>query len=308
MGISHFLYKLKNRWDYHTATKELQKNIATINRDAPLIQPLGRNYYLPEVSIEIPAGAVDEIFGRYDLLVNNMRNLEGQYVWEGDRLMFLFKELKFQITSCSELFIIDEIYNHHCYNFDLPGAQSCNVIDIGMNVGLASLFFASKHSVNEVYAFEPFPQSFDQAKSNFKDNYFLAHKIRPFNFGLGRGERLSAAFYYPSASGTSGASEKHNGVNHKEESIVIKDAFETISSIIRSCPEVPFVMKIDCEGAEYEIMQSFFERSIPDAIRVILMEWHGSIPDRFMNNFLEAGFRVVTTRSKKDLGLMYAFR
>ena len=57
-----------------------------------------------------------------------------------------------------------------------------NVIDIGANIGDSAIYFAAK-GARHVYAFEPFPSTFECAKNNVEIND-LREKITIINAGL----------------------------------------------------------------------------------------------------------------------------
>lgn len=310
MSIQSFLYRQKSRWQYHTANDHIQKKIAEINRYQLLIESRDRSYYIPEASIEIPKGKFDDVFSRFDLFIQNMRNLEGRYVWEEGKLYFIFDAFKVQILSSNELFIIKEIFFNQCYNLILPAQEQYNVIDIGMNVGLASLFFANQKNIHQIFSFEPFEQSFKQAENNFRANPMLSTRIKSFNVGLGKGERVEKLYFDPFASGTSGKAlgQSARASHVLEQSVIIKDSYKTITSLLNTAGKYPYVLKVDCEGGEYEIMESLFDAGFPEEIIAILLEWHGSMPANFEQRILEAGFKMVSTRLKLNTGLIYAIR
>jgi FkbM family methyltransferase len=311
MTFNSFIFRQRSKWKYHTAKTEIEKTIAEINRLEPQVQERENCYYIPAASLLLPKGVVDHIFIRFDLFLQNMRYLEGKYVWDNEKLFFLFDDFKTRIVSANELVIINEIFFHRCYNFKLPQNQLYNVIDVGMNVGLASLYFAGAANVKRVFSFEPFPKSFQDAQENFSNNINVSGKIKPFNFGLGKSEKTMKALFNPMASGTSRSVGLQSSIINsglQEEAIQIKDAYEVINGIICSNEDVPYIMKLDCEGAEYEIMDSLFEKGLPERIISILMEWHGSMPETFESNILNNGFQFVSTRLQKNTGLLYAFR
>ncbi len=52
--------------------------------------------------------------------------------------------------------IFTDIFNNDNYNMNI-GADSI-IVDIGMNVGIATLFFALKQNVKKIYSYEPDPR------------------------------------------------------------------------------------------------------------------------------------------------------
>ena len=84
--------------------------------------------------------------------------------------------------SRDDLTFIGEIFYENAYNFRI-GRDAC-VIDIGMNIGLATLMFASKPEVREVHSFEPFTSTYERATANIALNPQLAAKVLALNHGL----------------------------------------------------------------------------------------------------------------------------
>ena len=96
--------------------------------------------------------------------------------------------------------IMNEVFIENAYNVNLPIETQVIVMDIGMNIGIVSLYFATQNWCEKVYGYEPFQDTFQQALENFKMNNKLLGKIISQNFGLldkecsttvSGGERLS---------------------------------------------------------------------------------------------------------------------
>ena len=78
--------------------------------------------------------------------------------------------------------IISEVLVFNTYNI-LPLRDSV-VIDVGMNIGLASVFFAKQRWAKKVYGFEPFRDPFTRSKETFDSNKTLKEKLFARNAGL----------------------------------------------------------------------------------------------------------------------------
>ena len=100
----------------------------------------------------------------------------------GDDIIVTIDNVSFYAREHDDLNFIQEIFLHNTYNFLLQ--DDCCVIDIGMNIGLVSLLFASKSFVKEVHSFEPFNEIYARARANLGLNPEFAHKIVANNFGL----------------------------------------------------------------------------------------------------------------------------
>src|SRR6185369_17215134 len=61
------------------------------------------------------------------------------------KITITIQEINYYPTTYEEIFILFEIFCNGIYNFIPPGP--CIVLDIGMNVGFSSLFFASKDNI-----------------------------------------------------------------------------------------------------------------------------------------------------------------
>ena len=82
-----------------------------------------------------------------------------------------------------DLFFVEEVYFSNTYN--ICTVDDICAIDIGMNVGLATLYLARKPNVKEVHSFEPFGETFERGVANIRLNSDLARKISTYNVGLG---------------------------------------------------------------------------------------------------------------------------
>src|SRR5690606_30090481 len=108
------------------------------------------------------------------------------------------------VTTNEELFILNEIWVNGCYNVIPQTNKPLVVIDVGMNVGYASLFFSSQPFVSKVYAFEPFQPTYEQGLVNLGYNADLLPKIQTHNFGLSRAHTVLEVDYSPEHRGRAG--------------------------------------------------------------------------------------------------------
>jgi FkbM family methyltransferase len=177
---------------------------------------------------------------------------------------------KFVLKTETDLRVFEEIYFHNAYNFTVPG--SVEVIDIGMNIGLASLYFAAQSNVKKVYAFEPFKETFDHAMLNFEQNPEIASKIQPFHFGLGSSNRSEQFYYNALEKGYMGI--VNNSKSGEVVSVLIKNVTEVLKPILGATEQVKYIAKIDCEGAEYEIIDSLYNSGLLKKIDAVIIEWH----------------------------------
>jgi FkbM family methyltransferase len=221
-----------------------------------------------------------------------------------------FDDLKVYIESPEEFFILKEVFVEKEYN--LLSKESFVVFDIGMNIGISSLFFGLKKNVSKIYSFEPVVTTYNQALYNLELNKSYSNKIETFNFGLGGSTRVEKVLYNSQAKGNCGIRldsslviDRNNG---EEIEICIKDIGDILPDLIANYPEKKMVLKIDCEGSEYEIIEKLNETSILSDIDVLLIEWHDKGPKIIEDKLVENNFRVVSRVLTSISGMIYAFK
>lgn len=221
-----------------------------------------------------------------------------------------FKDLRLYIESSEEFFIIKEVFVEKDYN--LVSNQSFVVFDIGMNIGISSLFFALKNNVTQIYSFEPVVTTYNQAVYNLELNPAYSNKIKAFNFGLGGFSRVEKVLYNSQAKGNCGIRLESSLVidkdNAKEIDINIKNISEVLPDLMAKHSGQKKVLKIDCEGAEYEIVQKLSDTNVLADIDVLLIEWHDKGAKMLEEVLVANDFRVISRHLTSITGMIYAFK
>lgn len=122
------------------------------------------------------------------------------------------------------------------------------VVDIGAQVGVVSCFLAKKHPGIRVLAYEPMPDNFARLERNIRSNGVGA-EVTPYNLavtGDGRDLRILANPSVNSGGASAFVGEGQETVTAK--SVTLARVFED-AGVDRIK-----LLKIDCEGAEYEII------------------------------------------------------
>ncbi|MBX3027484.1 FkbM family methyltransferase [bacterium] len=177
-----------------------------------------------------------------------------------------------------------------------PGAV---VIDVGANIGMFALHVAADHGAARVLAFEPFPESFALLQRNAARNRLDAIQPIPLAIAGQAGTRelhMQGRHGVHSLFGTSGEAVRI-------ECITLADALARYD--VARCD----FLKLDCEGAEYEILLD----APSDAyarIRRIALEYHDWITDHHHDELVRRlaaeGF-AVTTRDHLPSRTGYVF-
>ncbi len=221
-----------------------------------------------------------------------------------------FRDLKLYLETSEEFFILKEVFIEKDYN--LVSNESIVVFDIGMNVGISSLFFAVNNMVSQIYSFEPVETTYNQAVHNFDLNPKYSNKIEAFNFGLGGSTRVEKVLYNSQAKGNCGIRLDLSLVidkdNAEEIEINIKSISDILPDLIAKHPQQKKVLKIDCEGAEYEILQKLNDSNLLTDIDILLIEWHDKGAEILEELLVANNFKVISRHLTSITGMIYAFK
>lgn len=138
-----------------------------------------------------------------------------------------------------EWLLTRETVREYDHGLNLPANPK--VIDIGAHVGVVSMYLAKKYGA-EVWAYEPLPENYRRLVLNIERNG-LQDKVHPFNLavtGDGRDVNITANMT------NSGGNSIYDGGEVAAHST-------TFAEILKQTGAVD-LLKIDCEGAEFEIL------------------------------------------------------
>ncbi len=142
------------------------------------------------------------------------------------------------------------------------------IIDIGAHIGAASIFFATQSKDCKVFSFEPLKENFELLRHNIKLNG-LEDKIFPFKLGVSGEKGRRILFRDDVNLGANSLFRRKHQSSHGEmvKCIILKEIFE--ENKIKTCD----LLKIDCEGAELEILLNT-PKGILKKIKNIVLEYH----------------------------------
>src|ERR1017187_4703817 len=151
-------------------------------------------------------------------------------------------------------------------------------IDIGANVGIASLSFALQPWVCQVTGFEPLKPTFEKALKHLDSNPTIAGKVTLYNFGLAGSDREVAVEYSPTWKGSVGIRNSPSFIrtanDRTTEHMQLRKASAVLQEIGVGNHDEKFVIKMDCEGAEYEIIDDLVKSGSIQNISALMIEWH----------------------------------
>lgn len=267
-------------------------------------------YFLKTLNLTVPNA--NSIFIRaYHYAKNITTYTGGKFTrLESGQVQLEVNGVKFWINDAEELFILNEVFVEGCYNY-MHLTESYALLDIGQNVAITTLFFASKENVKEVYAYELFPQTYALGQENIKLNPAAQAKIKSNNFGLATQNEEAMFEYSPHNKGRMGMRGLPPGQHNEgaiRQKVLLKDIAEEIEKI-QGATTLKLVCKMDCEGAEYDLLDRLFETRKVLAVDVYMIEWHYIKPDHIARQFDSLGYHVLqTVFPALNSGMLYALK
>lgn len=156
------------------------------------------------------------------------------------------------------------------------------VFDLGTNKGFSTLYFAQNMDVKKVIGFEIDPKLITFVRENIEINPEMGKKIEINGYGLG--DRNSEVEIYTTSDNDSvttankdffenGWTEERKS-NLKKYKAEIRKASEVIKEYISKFPNINYVLAIDIEGAEYEVIKDLYNNDLLKNFYLITGEFH----------------------------------
>jgi len=228
-----------------------------------------------------------------------------------DGLIIGFHDLRFYLKTVEDFYILSEVFYESDYG--LISADKCVIFDIGMNIGLTSLYFARKDFVKKIYSYEPVTETFKQGLYNFSLNKKYSHKINSFNFGLGSCDKEGEFYFHPEAKGNCGSRGLNSPSLRSIDNITkvpveIKEICKEIKPLIETNRDYKRFIKIDCEGGEYEILEKLDQENYLKFFDGLIIEWHDHGSLILENILLKNNFLLISKYQTPISGFIYAFK
>lgn len=213
---------------------------------------------------------------------------------------------RFQVRTLMDIWIIKETCLDRQYEHaSVEIKDGWVVVDIGAGLGDFAICVASKHPYSTVYAYEPFPESFTMLEKNLDLNQVQNVKAFPYAVS-GQVGFIDLHIVSKEAVQQSTAFK----LDRSQSSIRVQSTtLDHILDEIHSgrCD----YLKMDCEGAEYNILFSASDSAL-QRIKYICLEYHDGVTEfshQDLVQFLERkGFQVRLTPNPawRHLGFLYA--
>lgn len=221
-----------------------------------------------------------------------------------NRIFQLKNGLSFFCVDHMEALTIKEVIYCNEYQLIKKAKKPMTIIDVGANIGTFSVYAASLSKKNKIFAFEPSRKTYEQLRFNISLND-MHDQIVPIKNAVYK--KNSKIKLYKTAN--SGMTSINNFRKTKEfeitETVKLEDIF--IRNNIRRC----HFLKLDCEGAEYDILLNT-PKNVFMKIEQIALEYHDfdkqNKPEVIVNYLKKMGFKVrmIPHHIEEDIGYIYA--
>jgi FkbM family methyltransferase len=192
---------------------------------------------------------------------------------------------------------IYEVFEEEDYKF--LNVKDKNVLDIGAFVGDSPIYFVLK-GAKKVYAIEPHPDAYNEMLDNIKLNN-MEDKIIPINIGISYEKDY---IFIPKGK------VNIEGSLFRSEGNGIKIPASKLSEIIDKYNIDAQILKMDCEGCEYDIILKDYDTIKEfDEIGFEYHAYNTKIPVNRLLEKLNKDFECKIIKEKsKDIGLVYCIR
>jgi len=169
------------------------------------------------------------------------------------------------LNSDADRSVFEEVFRDLDYKIvdtQIAGAGNL-IIDIGAHIGCFSLYCRCLNSSVKILAYEPEAENFNNLKENIRKNNF--HDIQVKNLAVSDRDGQKNIYI-------SDDSHNHSLIKEIEHTNELKVQTIGINRILDR-QELVDLIKIDCEGAEFEIIQTITPENFKK-IKTLYIEYH----------------------------------
>lgn len=225
-------------------------------------------------------------------------------VLENDPILYLRNGLKIKIRinstdiqAFTNVWILEE-YNHRIFSID----ESDVIIDIGAHIGLFSLYVSQFCKNGSIYCFEPIKENYELLLFNTNLNRLKNVKI----FQKAVADKSEIVKIHLSSDAAAHSLFGKGSSCQEVESISLKEILD--ENKIENCN----LLKMDCEGSEYLIMNSLPDKYF-EYIQKIVMEYHLAaekpiLIEDLIKKLTSLDYEVIIEKNTDDYGLLFATR
>ena len=254
---------------------------------------------------------VSDFFSKVRILVRSWKILKNWYLYplvyfkltkKNDVIFETRSGLKIKIrVNSTDLMALTHVWMIQEYSDDdFPISNDDVIIDVGAHIGLFALFASQFCKNGKIFCYEPIKENYKILIENIEMNQI--QNIFPNNLAVTKETSRAKIFLNDDQSGHSMFIQNKNFVEVDSKSL--SDIF--IDNGIKECD----FLKLDCEGAEYEIVESLpsdlFTKINKTAIEYHMVDTKPELLEQLINKFKQFSFSVHTRSLFADIGFLFA--
>ena len=253
---------------------------------------------------------VSDFFSKVRILVRSWKILKNWYLYplvyfkltkKNDVIFETRSGLKIKIrVNSTDLMALTHVWMIQEYSDDdFPISNDDVIIDVGAHIGLFALFASQFCKNGKIFCYEPIKENYKILIENIEMNQI--QNIFPNNLAVTKKTSRVKIFLNDDQSGHSMFIQNKNFVEVDSKSL--SDIF--IDNGIKECD----FLKLDCEGAEYEIVESL-SSDLFTKIKKTVIEYHMAdtkpeLLKQLINKLKQFSFSVHTRPLFVDIGFLF---
>jgi len=254
---------------------------------------------------------VSDFFSKVRILVRSWKILKNWYLYplvyfkltKKDYVIFETRsglKIKIRVNS-TDLMALTHVWIIQEYSGDdFPISNDDVIIDVGAHIGLFALFASQFCKNGKIFCYEPIKENYKILIENIEMNQI--QNIFPNNLAVTKETSRVKIFLNDDQSGHSMFIQNKNFVEVDSKSL--SDIF--IDNGIKECD----FLKLDCEGAEYEIVESLsadlFTKINKTVIEYHMVDTKPELLEQLINKLKQFSFSVHTRPLFVDIGFLFA--
>ena len=253
---------------------------------------------------------VSDFFSKVRILVRSWKILKNWYLYplvyfkltKKDYVIFETRsglKIKIRVNS-TDLMALTHVWMIQEYSGDdFPISNDDVIIDVGAHIGLFALFASQFCKNGKIFCYEPIKENYKILIENIEMNQI--QNIFPNNLAVTKETSRVKIFLNDDQSGHSMFIQNKNFVEVDSKSL--SDIF--IDNGIKECD----FLKLDCEGAEYEIIESLssdlFTKINKTVIEYHMVDTKPELLEQLINKLKQFSFSVHTRPLFVDIGFLF---
>lgn len=285
----------------------IQRNLSTIG--APL-RPEGGKIRVDALGLTLDPALHEEVLRAMPaFLALKAAGAEFAFLENGRVLQVRIGDARFETETFHLIYVLQEVFAEEIYGISHP--EPMVVWDVGANIGAAAIYFSSVYGWL-VEAYELFPATAEEARRNISLSG-VSDLVRLHAVGLGaesRQMRLPYSEAYRETNGLFGNLANEPRGPDTEVEVEVLGAAAAFESVRARADGRPIYLKLDCEGAEYEILDRLETVGALREIAAMAVEVHaipGQDPSALVGRLVASGFTVHGPRRLTGIaGMLHA--